>query len=428
MADNGAPAPAAPGVALAPPVVPQAAAGPAHDAGQLVNAIPIRIRVPNLRNGNAEDIAQAAPRSSIASQYKWAHIAQMTWEHMVANVDAVIRAQYAQVLTGFAGGPNDAERTSARIAAIILGSIRAGAAAALQIGPADMNAEEIVGAGAVLTPGAAGEVGRITGGNGTAGGRYTVMMGMAALDADEIMVVNALLYLGMAVPVMQGISLVLTGHHYLPTTKNHFAGMKRQALQVSGATVQAWVDVMGDTFDDLAFHKACHPISPPTKRRWAKTPELAVRMTASGHTAAAIRIPALPSDAQGAKAALAVVMKAAPVIRGMGHTVTWEEGSRLLSVVEGAAEGRAELDAVAAARNWMAVHASPISFCIGVVQYLAESGGNAKETTLTAFSVKKLLSDNSAEVARGTTYARAYMSKLREQAMSGEYPDPMLNL
>lgn len=424
MAGNGAPAqPPAP-----PAQAPAAPAPPADNGGQAVNAIPIRIRVPNLRNGRAEDIAQAAPRSSISAQFKWAHIREMTWEHMVANVDAVIRAQYAQVMTAFAGGANDNERAASRSAAIVLGSIRAGASAAFQISPVDMNAEEIVGAGATLTPGAVGQVGRITGGNGTAGGRYTMMMGMAALDADEIQVVNALLYLGMAVPVMQGISLVLTGHHYLPTTKNHFAGMKRQALQVSGATVQAWVDIMGDTFDDLAFHKSCHPISPPTKRRWAKDPNLAVRMTASGHTAAAIRIPALPSDAQGAKAALAVVMKAAPVIRGMGHTVSWEDGASLLGAVEGAAEGRAELDAVAAARNWMAVHASAISFCIGVVQYLSESGGSAKETTLTAFSVKKLMSDNSADVARGSTYARAYMTKLREAAMSGEFPDPNMKL
>jgi hypothetical protein len=391
-----------------------------------VNIIPISLTVPNLRNGDASTITQAAPRASIPSKFKWAHITGMAHGDMVGHVDAVVRATYAQMLAGTTVAVTDAMRQEARVDAIIVGSIRAAAAGAWQLTPADMNAEEVVGSGSTFTAGAAGRLGSVAAGNGTAGGNYTVATGMAPITPEEVAVINVLMYLGMAVPIMQGISLVLTGHHFLPTTKNHFAGMKRQALQIGGDAVRTWVEALGDRFDDMAFHKACHPISPPTKRAWAKNPEVAVRMTASGHTAAAIRIPALPSDAQGTKAAIAVMVKAAPVIRGMTHHITWDAGSEAIRAVETAAEGRAELDAVAAARAWMTAHASQIAFCIGIVQYLSDTSAGGRDTTLSAFSVRKLMTDYNADVSRGSTYARAYVTRMREAAEAGTFPDPMI--
>lgn len=240
----------------------------------------------------------------------------------------------------------------------------------------------------------------------------------------DVEVINLMFYLGAAVPVMQGISLVLSGHHYLPTTKNHFMGMKRQALQLSSDGVKQWVDALGEPFDDYAFHKACHPISPPVKRRWAKDQDVAARLIASGHTSVAIRVPALPSDAQGCKAAVAVIIKAAPVIRGMEHTVSWDEGLAAIRDVEQAAEGRAELEAVGATKAWMVAHGPQVGFCAGIVQYMAETGGATQETTLRAFSIKRIMSDNAAEVSRGTTYCRAYLARLRENATAGTFPDP----
>lgn len=405
-----------------------AAAGPAVVPPPLVTAnvavIPIRVVVPNLRNGDVATIGQAAPRASIPDRYKWAHIARITPADMIPNVDAVIRATYAQLL---AANPDAAQANvmaTNRSAAIVIGSIRAGAAGAWNLAPADMNREEVSGSGTEYTAVLNSEVGHVDRGAGTAGGNYTIATSMQAITPAEVNVVNVLIYLGMAVPVMQGISLVLTGHHYLPTTKNHFMGMKRQTLQAGGDEVAAWVEALGDNFDDWAFHKSCHPISPPVKRSWAKNPDVAARMTASGHTAAAIRIPALPSDAQGAKAVLAVMMKAAPVIQGMDHHITWERGTQLLQAVERAVEGRAELDAVAAAKAWVTAHSAQAGFCAGIVRFLADAEGTGQDTTLRAYSVRKILSDRSADVSRGATYARAYTQKIREQALEGTFSDP----
>jgi hypothetical protein len=422
--------------APAGPAVPPAAAHANAPAGAGVAPVPIpadavaplalTIDIPDLRNGDAATITQAAPKASIAAAYKWSVITNLTHDLAVHCVEAVIRAQYAQLLSASPGNPGDPEKADAKRKAIVLGAIRAGAMSAFRIEPEDINRMETSGAGSMLTK--VGNVIRISAGagNATAAPKHAIASSMAAITPLEVRVVGMLIFLGMAVPALQGISLVLTGHHYLPTTKAVFAGMRKQAIQVGGAEVAAWVEQMGDAFDDMAFHKACHPISPPRKRTWAKDVRLAPRLTASGHGAAAIRIPALPSDAQGGKAALAVIRKATPVIEGMKHTITVTRGIELIKAVEQAEEGQEEIDAVNAVKAWLDAHAAKIGFCIGIVEHLAETGGGANETTLKAHSIRKIKSEQVAAAVRGNVYCRAYNGTMRAAAESGEFPDPAI--
>jgi len=407
-------------------------------------AFEIRVTVPNLRNGAAEDITQAAPRASIATSYKWAHIEGLTHDQYVPMAEHVIRAQYAQILASAGDAPSDADKANARFKAVVIGAVRAGAAGAFQLTPADFNRAEVVGTGssyvaaragvaaaaatdttpAVEAVAAAGATVATTA--GTANPKHAVATSMQGLTAAEISVVNTLIYLGMAVPAMQGVSLTTTGHHFLPTTRNVFLGMKRQALQAGGTEVTNWVESRADEFDDWAFHKACHPILPALKRTWAKTSDTAARLVASGHGAAAIRIPALPSDAQAGKAGLAVIIKASPVIRGMGHTVSWEDGQARVRAAETSTEGRQEREAVDAIRSWFAAHTNEIAFCAGIVRHLSDTLGTVQETTLRAFSVRKATGDAATSVNRGVIYCRAYLAKMRDQAESGEFSDPSI--
>lgn len=432
MADNNAPAGPAAGAPVPPmaaPVPPVAPAPPAQvDAGEVVAALAIMIDIPNLRNGDAAQITQAAPKASISTAYKWPVITGLRHGSAIAAVDAIIRAQYAQLLSGNVGPFGEAEQATAKRQAIVLGAVRAGAIDAYQLVEADVNRAETANSGSSVT--VDNGVIRISAGNGTATAapKHALARSMPALTALETKVVGTMVFLGMAVPALQGVSLVLTGHHYLPTTKNTFAGMRKQALQVGGAEVAAWVEQMGDSFDDMAFHKACHPISPPRKRSWAKDSHLAPRLTASGHGAAAIRLPALPSDAQGGKAALAVLRKATPVIQGMGHTVRYDQGIALVRAVELAAEGREEIDAVSSVRNWLDGHAAQIAFCAGIVQTLAEAGTGQNETTLRAYSMRKIVSEQLAATVRGNTYCRAYNTRMRQSAESGNFEDPRIEL
>jgi hypothetical protein len=347
-------------------------------------------------------------------------------------VESVIRAQYARILSSAGDAPSEADKTLARTQAIVIGSVRAGAAGAFHLTPQDFNAAEVTDAGSDYTAAvpAAGDVAavpaKVDAGTGTAAPKHAIALSMAAITAVEENVVNTLLYLGMAVPAMQGVSLTVTGHHFLPTTKNVFLGMKRQAIQAGGPEVTNWVEAKADDFDDWAFHKACHPILPALKRTWAKSAETGARLVASGHGAAAIRIPALPSDAQAGKAGLAVMMKASPVVRGMGHTIAWDEGEARVKAAELAPEGREERAAVDAIRTWFAAHLEEIAFCAGIVRHLSESLGTTRESTLNAFSIRKAISDGTASVNRGVVYCRAYLARMRDQADSGEFADPLI--
>jgi len=411
-------------------------------------AIDIRVVIPDLRNGDVATIEQAAPRASIPVAYKWAHIAGLQHTMYVQHVDDVIRAQYAQVLSEAGANPSDADRANARLKAIVLGSVRAAAAASFQLAPADFNRAEVAGTGSTwyaeteARPAVPGDPAanppvpdqpavqatpagvRTTA--GTASPNHAVAVSMAPLNASEVTVVNTILYLGFSVPAMQGVSLTLSGHHFLPTTKNVFMGMKRQALQAGGTEATNWVEARADDFDDWAFHKSCHPILPALKRGWAKSTATGDRLVASGHGAAAIRIPALPSDAQAGKAGIAVMLKASPVIRGMGHTISWTDGAARVRAAEAAREGQEERAAVDSIRAWYAAHMDDIAMCAGIVRHLTESLGTTQESTLRAFSIRKAMADSSASVSRGVTYCRAYLSRMRESAERGEFRDPSI--
>jgi hypothetical protein len=395
---------------------------PAGAAGALVVPLDFTIHVPDLRNGDVALIQQAAPKASVAEEYKWAHIAGMQASDAVNLVEYLIRGTYAHICARNPGDSTDQARAEIRKKAIVLGAVRAGAAAANSITPQDMNASEVTNGGYSFNSGRIGP----TTGAGTAAGKYTVASGMTALTALEIKVVGILVYMGMAVPALQGASLVNSGHHYLPTTANIFAGLRRQTLGLGQEDVKAWIGALGETFDDLAFHKACHPISPPVKRRWAKSQTLPARLMAAGHGAAAIRLPAIPSDAQTGKTAVALMMRAKPVIHQMGHTMELVQGPQLLENLGGASEGMPEREAVSALQAWAAAHATNIAFCAGIVQAVHQASGTGRNTLLSAYSVRKVMGEHPDRVQMGETYARAANTRAREAMAAGNFADVMI--
>lgn len=403
-----------------------AEAGPADapvGPGQVIVKLDFMIHVPDLRNGDVDNIQQAAPKASVAREYKWPAIENMPSSKAVECTEYLIRGSYAALLSTRGASITDADKAAARRKAIVLGAVRAGAAAAFSLTKNDFNLQECT------TSGYAYDNGRIStgGGNGTATANYAIAASMADLESTEVQVISALVYLGMAVPALQGVSLVASGHHYLPTTRNIFAGTKKQALSLLKDAGRAWVESMGEEFDDMAFHKACHPISPPWKRQISKRSELAPRLIASGHGAAAIRIPAIPSDAQIGKTGIALIRGAIPTIQAMGHHASVLGGLEVMARLEGSPEGKEEREAVTQVQTWAAAHASTFAFCGGIVQAVHEAAGAGRNTLLAAYSVKKAMSEHAAEVNRGVLYARAASQRLRDQLADGTFPDPQIN-
>jgi hypothetical protein len=251
---------------------------------------------------------------------------------------------------------------------------------------------------------------------------------MDEVTSAEEGVISLCVYLGMAVPVLQGVSLVMTGHHYIPTTYSLFRGLKKQGLGSSTVDTRAWVDAMGENFDDMAFHKACHPIAPLLKRALARDLDVAQRLRASGHGSAAIRLPAIPSEASGGKAVLALLKSAQDTFLQMGHTLSWAVGASLMQDLELADPGAEEANACDQIIQWVADNSKSIAFCAGIVTHVHETTGAGRNTILAAYSIRRIIADNPAPVNRGVLYARAANARLRAAMEDGTYANPNLVL
>jgi len=398
---------------------------PALPAGARVMApLGFGITVPDLRNGSLVTIQQAAPKASMSVLYHWPVLTGLVNRDAVTAVEYFIRAAYAQLVAVTGGPPSAAVLAELRKKAIVLGAVRAGATAAFSLVAGDMTGSELVASGITV----AGNTVSMTSSGTTSTDRWRLAQGMADLSPGDREAIGVIVYLGMAVPALQGVSLVMTGHHYIPPTYNLFAGIKRQAMGSATAEVRAWIESMGTDFDDMAFHKACHPIDPTFKREVAKKTDVAHRLRASGHGSAAIRLPAVPSEASGGKAAIALAKAATPVIQQMGHTIDYSTGVALMLTLEQAGNSAAEAVACDNVVNWVAAHSSTLAFCAGIVQQVHEVSGVGKNTILAAYSIKRIMADHPSSVSNGIAYARAVASRTRAALESGTFSDPAISM
>lgn len=373
--------------------------------------------VPDLRNGALASIQQAAVRAGMQALYYWPSIADLAPESAVDAAEHSFRAHVASLTEGLGPSATSADQDEARKWAVVLAGIRAGAQAAWRLRAGDMTMKELKTSGMA----AVGGMIEMDAKGSTATSRWTVARSVPDMTRVEMDALAMCAYMGMAVPVLQGASLIATGHHYVASTYGLFKGLKKQALGSVSSDVETWVSAMGERFDDLAFHKACHPISPDLKRELAASPDVARKLGASGHGSAAIRLPAIPSEATGGKTAIGLARAAQQVIRDMGGELTIDIGVQLMKDLEEAqvgAERSAACDKVVA---WVASNGPTLAMFAGIVQQVHDTTGTGKNTLLGAYSVKKLVASYPAEMARGVTFAKSANTRAKEQMDKGEY-------
>jgi hypothetical protein len=392
--------------------------------GLTLSTATFELIVPDLRNGAIASIEQAALRAGMSSLYHWASVKDMPAGQAVAGVEHIVRAHYAIMMRKQAPDAGDAERAKVRKFAVVLGGVRAGAMAAWRLTSGDMTISECELSGAVVSKGEVMEDAE----GGTSGAKWSLMRSMDPLTTTEMLVLAMCAYIGMAVPVLQGASLIATGHHYIPPTYRLFGGLKRQALGSASTEVRTWVEGVGEWFDDLVFHKACHPINPLWKREIAKSQVVKQKLSASGHGSASIRLPAIPSEATGGKAMLALVSSAAPILESRGHKIDASEGIGLMMALESASGSAAEALACDAVVGWITLNEPKLAFLAGVVRQLHETTGVGRNTLLEAYSVKKLISSRATDVNQGVMYARAANSVTRAEMEAGTYKLPDMKM
>jgi hypothetical protein len=389
----------------------------ADTGGVALRTITFDLVVPDLRNGSLASIQQAAVRAGMQAMYYWPAIQSLAPERAVDAAEHSFRAHVASLQLGHGRDRSAADEAEIRKWAVVLAGVRCGAQAAWRIRVGDVTMKEMLSSGMIMS---GDEITMATTGS-TSDAKWAAARGVPEMTQVEMEALAMCAYMGMAVPILQGASLISTGHHYVPSTYGLFKGLKRQALGTASRDVQAWVEGMGERFDDLAFHKACHPISPDLKRELAARADVANKLGASGHGSAAIRLPAIPSEASGGKAAIALVRAAERVIADMRGSITAHTGIQLMKNLEEAELGAPRSAACDRMVEWVTEHSAVLALCAGVVQHIHDTSGTGKNTLLSAYSVKKLMAAHPSEVARGVNLARAASTRAREQMERGEY-------
>jgi hypothetical protein len=389
-----------------------------------LRSIRFELIVPDLRNGALANIQQAAVRAGMQALYYWPVIKDLAPERAVDAAEHSFRAHVASLSMGIGPNATAAEVADLRKWAVVLAGVRAGAQAAWRLRIGDVTVKEVIGSGMEMQ----GDKITMASAGSTATTKWAAARSVPEMTQVEMEALAMCAYMGMAIPVLQGASLVATGHHYVPSTYGLFKGLRKQALGSSSPDVGTWVESFGERFDDLAFHKACHPVSPDLKRSLAAMGEIANKLTASGHGSAAIRLPAIPSEASGGKAAIALIRSAERVIVDMGGTISANTGVQLMRDLEEAEVGSPRSAACDKVVAWVSEHERTLAFCAGIVQQIHDSTGTGKSTLLSAYSVKKLMAAHPSEVARGVTLARAASSRAREAMERGVYVVGVLEL
>lgn len=363
--------------------------------------------MPDMRNGNLNVIASVAPASTIPDAYRWPLITNITGPLAIANIDVYIRLAFGQL----GATPN------ARNLAIILGTCRAVAQSAWLIANNELIVAETVPA--VCAANGAGDGLEWTVNNNAGTPELAAAHGMAILTPEELEVVKTLVWISVAVPPLQGLSLTETGHHFIPPTRRYFLSTLKQVTTSAPPEVSAWIAAMGPSFEDALFHKATHPIAVALKTGLAQAVGTKAKLIAANLGAAAVRIPAVPGDVKAAQAYLAVCNKAAPTIVAGGGSVNMASLVPLIAAVAGAVPGAARMVAVARLTAETERRAAGAAFCFGVVEEELEAAGMANHSITRAFSLKKLRDEHTTDYNLGRTLYKQVKAKRKQDADAG---------
>jgi hypothetical protein len=232
---------------------------------------------------------------------------------------------------------------------------------------------------------------------------------------------NAMMYMGIGIPALQGFSLVRFGHHFLSNAgeapMKPWLALIKQVRATVGDAVHVWMDY--EWFRDVAFHKSCHPILPAMKQAWAKDPDTKARLNAANLGSAAVRLPATPPDFEQAKAAISILREAKPSLEQMMFVITTTQLDAAALAVETADAGEAERRAVAVAVHLVEVHAPRIAYAAGIVAKIHETG--LASTLLGAFSIRRLLREYPEAYDAGSRAKAALNIRISEKLQRGEF-------
>lgn len=379
----------------------------------------LALRVPDLINGLAEEIVQTVLRGTLDERWRFCFVEGLSPADYTRAIPYMVRSAYAYLCEP---GDTPAVRASKRKQAYLLGTVRSFMVAAWGLTAAMMVPTE------VLPPLYAFQAAAARAGRPTAeGGQVAVVRGaapervayaneMADLTDAEWAFVGHLAKYAYGVPVANGISLVLTQHHVLPTTERIFAAMERQMSQE--ASPDAYRTMVADVaeWSHILRHHAAHPIAVELKMRWASDPAVKARLISAGATAAVVRAPPRVGAIAAATSLLAFAQQVRPVWTRLGGEIDLAGLAAAISAVESAPDMTTRRTAEATLEARVTACSAFGAQFFGMFRAMCERADQTGHTLLRSYAVRRMSANNVAATNVGVDYFKAYAQRAKAAA------------
>jgi hypothetical protein len=418
---------------------------------------------PKLRNGAAADAVPAARSSSLPVEFSFPNIAGLNQDRAASHVGAFVALEFSKHAVAKYGAdidgvlPADGTGNLAdwepyivlatgdgklRTTALVIGSCRATYAAAWNIRHNETAASERDNANLATYDPQTRRVG-LTSGHSDAARNLTLaeamMLSFEAMDEEEQAFGFAIMTMALGALPACGVQLLVNGHHYLSSETKFTKAIENQVLAMSTASVRAMWMAAAAEIRDLLWHKSCHAISANICKRLALDPETKVNLDAARLGSATVRLPFEEDPLRRAEAYAAVVNAVQITMAQMSSSVS-------VPVLE------AELAAAKAAPHpvaiggalWVGVPLHPdavsredlivrylipsieraktaVAFAAGVYKGVLESSDDARDSRMTAHSIRKLIKDEVGAYGVGQALYRSHSRFTRAAAERGQF-------
>jgi len=229
--------------------------------------------------------------------------------------------------------------------------------------------------------------------------------------------------MGIDMPACNGVTLVVTGvHHYVDPNKaicdTAYAQHIGEEVHLPGGLSEVEVK-------DLICHKASHVVKSPILTYLGRSQKVKEKLTAIGHGAAAVRIPAEFAPEKAASAMYNLVTKAAQAAVRANVVIDTSLALNLKTSVSAIVSADPTVTGMAAATkavdDFKESSGADVAWCGGFMAALFEgtSAPRRSKSVLESYAVKGLLADNYQAYSEGFEHYGLYLKWSRAMVKEG---------
>jgi len=384
------------------------------------------LKIAKVRNGSAETTTPSLPRPVLSDRFQWVYFHGIAGASLWANLFETLPFAYAKYAVKHDHDTDAGKATAKELLnnALLMHAVRVAATVSYEIEGKDIMTDELAaaiiratqvnGSWTFSAPSNLVDVSPTSSKTGYLKAYKFAIDNIATIPEEFVEAVTYVGAIAPAIPVLQGWSLVGTNHHFLPTTARAYRTAWKQITSGASDKVKNRCGMVEADWEDLLYHKACHPINMTLKKAWAQSLVVKDILNAGGLQGATVRLPAIPVEAMIIKSGPAVIRKARNPYIAMGRDYNLANADELLIKLETAKTDDELHETIARCLAWGRDNEQIIAEAAGIVYHIVDTSGKsvALESTLTAKSVNRITGQHSAQYAAGQVLGKLYLQSL----------------